>query len=161
MSEAINKISRGDDEVYEAIVATLQPGVLIVPSNAVATTDSSLQGVVVAGDAALNCIGVSSHLAVPNALQLAMQSGTDPVDGYPFVYSDGPGYEVTAYSHAILPMTYTASAVAFGAKLCAAVNGAVRAWVSGTDSPAAIVGYCTQPGGVPAAGGVYRAKILL
>ena len=151
------KHSHGADEVYEAVDAVLATGVLVIPSTT-ATTNPGLQGVKVATDAALNVLGVSASSAVPVANQTT--TGNDS-DGYPYVAPDMVNELVTVYSACVINVTYTAVAVAYGAKLCAAANGAVRAWVSGTDSPAAIVGTCRVPGGMSSAGGTGLAKINL
>lgn len=152
---SINKVARGDDRVFEAVDANLAAGVLAIPSTT--ATHSGLQGIKVAGDAAKNVVGVTARSAVTYANQGAAQAGTGD-DGYPFADVAVPDATLTCYSHAIVPVTYTAAAVGYGAKLAAAANGAVRAWVSG-DGADAIVGTCVQPGGVSSAGGVALAKI--
>lgn len=156
---AIAKVSRGDDLTYESVTNNLAAGVLVIPSNA--ATVSGLQGIVVATDAAVNVLGVSANSTVTEANQVADEEGNMTSDGYPFVDVSVPVSRTVVYSHGVFPVTYTAVAVAYGVKLCAAANGAVRAWVSGTDSPASIVGWCAQVGGVSSAGGVALAHITV
>lgn len=153
---AITRVSSGDAVTYEAVDANLAAGVLVIPSTT-APHNAGLQGVKVATDAAVNVLGVSLRSAVTYANQAAAVNGTD--QGYPLLDVSVPYETVTVESHGVYPVTYTAVAVAFGTKLCAAANGAVRAWVSGTDPASAVIGYCAQPGGVSSSGGVALARI--
>lgn len=153
---SINKQSSGDDIVYEAVDANLNAGVVVIPSTT--ATVSGLQGIKVAGDAAVNVLGVSAKSCVTEANQAADAVGTEGY-GYPFVDASVPTARTTVWNHAVVPVTYTAVAVAYGTRLCAAASGAVRAWVSGTDPADSIIGWCAQPGGVSASGGVALARI--
>lgn len=67
--------------------------------------------------------------------------------------------EVAVYNNVDIPVNYDGTAVVFGGLLqtSTTVAGAVMAW-SGTNAQA-IIGRCTQPGGVPAVAGTYRAFI--
>lgn len=152
---AITKVSHGDDQVYEAVDANLAAGVVVIPSTT--TTDSGLQGIKVAGNTAKNVVGVSAKSCITAANQAAAQAGTGS-DGYPFVDVAAPSELTTVYSHAVVPVTYTAAAVAYGAKLAAAASGAVRAWVTADDADA-IIGHCRVVGGMSSAGGVGLAFI--
>ncbi len=154
---AITKVSSGDAQTYEAVDANLAGGVLVIPSTT--ATVSGLQGIKVATDAAVNVLGVSLRSAVTAANQAAAQVGTD--QGYPLLDVSVPDATLVVESHGVYPVTYTAVAVAYGTKLCAAANGAVRAWVSGTDPASAVIGWCANPGGVSSAGGVALARIDL
>lgn len=145
-----NKIAIGHDDVYEA-TAVVRGGRLVVPSGV--ATLAGKQGIAEAGDAATNVLGVASRLAEPVASQAL--TSTDG-DGYPVTYPNPVNELVTVYKRAVVKVTYTAVAVAFGVKLAAAANGTVRAWVSG-DGAAAIIGESRDA--VPGAGGVYRAYI--
>lgn len=149
----LNKRNEGDI-TYEVVDANLKGGVLVIPSTT-ATSDPSLQGVKVATDAAVNVVGILGTDCVTAANQAAAQSftGSDPGD-YAFTDVSVPGPTSVVYDHGFFPMTYTAVAVAYGIKLCAAASGAVRAWVSGTDPASSIIGWCAQPGGVGSGGGV-------
>lgn len=151
---AIAKVSHGHDDVYEAVDANLAAGVLVIPSTT--ATVSGLQGIKVAGDAAVNVLGVSAKSCVTEANQAADAVG-DEGYGYPFVDVSVPTARTTVWKQCVVPVTFTAAAVAFGVKLCAAANGAVRAWVSGTDPADSIVGEsrCVMS----AAGGVGKAFI--
>lgn len=152
-----NKVSRGDDEVYEAVDARILSGSLVVPSTTPAT-QPGLQGVKTAGDGATDVLGVASHQALPVDDQ--QNTGTD-ADGYPFVNATGvPEETLTVYSHGVFHVRYTAAAVAFGAPLAAAANGDVRAFDSADDDPAALIGFCREVGGVSSAGGLALAKIV-
>lgn len=153
---AINKVSSGDDLTYEAVDANLAAGVLVIPSTT--ATVSGLQGIKVATDAAVNVLGVSAKSCVTEANQAAAAAGNESY-GYPFVDVSVPTSRTAVWSHGVMPVTYTAVAVAYGARLCAAANGEVRAWVSGTDPADSVIGWCAQPGGVSAAGGVALARI--
>lgn len=148
----VNKVRKGHDDVYEA-VAVVQGGQLVVP--AAGATNAGVQGITVAGDAAKNVLGVAARLAEPVADQgLAATDG----DGYPVAYPN-PVNELTAvYKDCVVPVTYTAAAVGFGAKLVAAASGAVRAF-GGTDTADMIVGECRVVGGMGAAGGTGLAYI--
>lgn len=148
----VNKVSHGHDEVYEA-VAVVAGGQLVVP--AAGATLPGKQGVTVAGDAAKNVLGVASRRAEPFASQNT--TSTD-ADGYPVTYANPVNELVTVYKQCIVQVTYTAAAVAFGAKLAAAANGAVRAWVS-ADGPDAIIGECRVVGGMGSGGGAGLAYI--
>lgn len=149
----INKVSTGDQDVYEATVV-IAGGLLVVP--AAGATNPGKQGIALAGATALNVLGVAARLAEPVANQNL--SSTDS-DGYPVTYANPVSELTTVYKHAVVPVQYTAVAVAFGAKLKAAAAGKVAAWVSGTDPADAIVGECRQVGGVGAGGGTGLALI--
>lgn len=157
---SINKSQVGDDLTFEAVDANLAAGVLVIPSTT--ATHSGLQGIKVATDAAVNVLGVSARSAVTFANQAAAQAGASGADGYPFVDPAIPDATLTVYSRGIVPILFTAVAVAYGIKLCAAASGSVRAWVAGTDVPSAIIGHCANPGGVSSAGvvGLVRLNIL-
>ena len=142
---------------YEA-TSNLTGGQVVIPSG-VATQDPSLQGVQPAGDAALNVVGVANKDAVAVANQAGFAQGTTGYPGsFPVLDASVPSATV-ACPHDAVKVTY-AGACAYGAKICSAANGAVRAWVSGTDSPAAVIGRCAQPGGVASAG-AGLARILV
>jgi hypothetical protein len=146
-----NVIETGDAHVYEA-TAVVDGGMLVVPSGT--ATNPGMQGIAKAGDAAVNVLGVAARRAEP----LASQSlSTTDADGYPVTYPNPVNELTTVYKHRVVRVTYTAVAVAFGVKLCAAANGQVRAWVSGTDPASAIVGESRDA--VPSSGGSYRAFI--
>lgn len=153
---AIVKHSHGADEAYEAVDANLAAGVLVIPSTT--ATVSGLQGIKVATDAVVTVLGVSANSAVTHANQAAAQVGTEGY-GYPFVDASVPSELVTVYRRCIALVTYTAVAVTFGTKLCAAASGSVRAWVSGTDNVASIIGECRVVGGISSAGGLGLAYI--
>lgn len=148
----VTKNRHGDDDVYEA-VAVVNGGQLVVP--AAGATNAGKQGITVAGDAAKNVLGVAARRAEPVANQNL--TATD-ADGYPVTYPNQVNELTTVYKACVLNVTYTASAVAFGAKLAAAASGNVRAWIT-ADGPDAIIGECRVVGGMGAAGGVGFAYI--
>jgi hypothetical protein len=83
---------------------------------------------------------------------------TSPNDNLnPILNSAALDYTVAVYNNVDIPVNYD-GAVNFGAFLqsSATVAGAVGLWDA--SNPERIVGKCTQPGGVPAAG-TYRAYI--
>lgn len=154
---AIQRRSNGEDDVYEVVDANLAAGVVVIPSTT-PTSDPSLQGIAAAGDKALNVLGVTQKFCVTAANQAAAAAGTD-ADSFPFVNAAIPTAQTAVFSHGIVPVTYAAGAVAFGVRLCSAVNGTVRAWVSGSDAEESVIAYCAQPGGT-AGGGVALAKLI-
>lgn len=149
---AVNRNRQGHDDVYEA-VAVIDGGTLVIP--AAGAVNPGVQGINKAGDAAKNVLGVTARRAEPVANQNL--TGTDG-DGYPTTYPN-PVNELTAvYKRCVTDVTYTAVAVAYGAKLAAAANGLVRAWIT-ADGADAMVGECRQIGGVSASGGSGKAYI--
>lgn len=149
----VNKVRVGNDDIYEATVV-IAGGQLVVPN--AGATNAGVQGIKVAGAGATDVLGVAAREAEPVANQnLASTDG----DGYPVAYPN-PVNELTAvYKGCVVPVTYTAVAVAFGKKLKAAANGAVAAWVSGTDASDLIVGECRVVGGMGSGGGTGLALI--
>lgn len=148
-----------EDLVYEAVDANLAGGLMVVPSTT--ATESGLQGIKAAGDAAKNALGISAKDCVTAANRDALSEGTGAAPlSAPFVDNSVPSATTTVYNMAVGLLTYTAAAVAYGAKLACAANGAVRAWVA-ADGADAMIGWCAQPGGVSAAGGPGLARILL
>lgn len=148
----VPKVSHGHDDVYEA-VSVVNGGNLVIPANG--ATNAGVQGVAPAGAAATNVLGVAARRAEPVANQNL--SGTD-ADGYPVSNVNSVNELTTVYKRCVVPVVYTAAAVAFGQKLVAAAGGAVAAAAAGTDAQA-IVGECRQVGGVSAAGGSGLAYI--
>lgn len=148
----VNKVVSGDADVYEA-TAIVDGGKLVIPGGT--ATLAGKQGIIVATDAALNVLGVAARRAEPVANQNL--TATDG-DGYPVFYPNPVSELTTVYKAAVVPVTYTAVAVAFGTKLSAAANGNVRAWIAADTAPA-IIGECRAVGGVSAAGGVALAYI--
>lgn len=147
----------GNVQTFEAMAAIILGGQLVVPNTS--TTTTGLQGCAVAGAGAANCLGVAQSDAVPASLQAANTSTTSPWDaGYTAIDTSVADPTVTVYSDCIIPVLYTAVAVAFGAKLKTGAAGTVAAWVSGTDAASLIIGSCAQPGGT-AGGVVALAKI--
>jgi hypothetical protein len=155
MAQSINPRTTGDADVYEAVDANLIAGVFVIPS--ATATESGLQGVAVAGNAAKNVVGVSAKSAVTAANRAAEENGT-LTDGYPFTDASVPDATLTVYRRKVVPVTYTAAAVGFGAKIASAAAGQARAWVTG-DGPDAIVGECRVVGGMSSAGGVGLAYL--
>jgi hypothetical protein len=149
-----------DDPItMEALGAAVIPGGRLVIPQTGATSDPTLQGMIVSGDAAKNVCGVTEHDTVPNSIRSGFESGTAAYDAS-YVSTDisVPGPTCAVYNDVVGYLNYTA-ACAFGAKLAAAAAGAVRPWVL-ADGPDAIVGSCQQPGGVSAAG-VALARIRI
>jgi hypothetical protein len=146
-------------QVLECVDANLAGGTVVIPSTT-ATTQPGTQGMKAATDAAQNVLGVCINDCVTAANQAALQYPTGPAPmSAVSIDLTIPDVTSTVEDNGEFDVQYTAAAVAYGAKLCAAAGGKVRAWVSGTDSPAAIIGHCTQVGGVSSAGGTGRAFI--
>lgn len=150
---AVTKYVTGDADVYEA-TEVIDGGLLVIPASG--ATNPGKQGIAKAGATALNVLGVTARRAEPVANQGL--TGTDG-DGYPTVYPNPVNELTTVYKNCVVDVTYTAVAVGFGVKLKAAAAGQVAAWVSGTDSSAAVVGECRVVGGMSSAGGVGKAYI--
>lgn len=147
----------GNVVTMEALTAVLG-GQLVIPQTG--ATTSGCEGCQPAGAGAANCVGVASSDGVPTSAQAGYVTGTSAYDaGYPLIDTSVPDPTVAIYNDVIIPVTYTAVAVAYGASLKCAASGAVAAWVSGTDAANLIIGRCMQPGGVSSAGGVALALI--
>lgn len=153
---------------YEAVgAAVIKGGQLVVPSSAAATSDPTLGGCDVAGDAAVNVLGVAYKDALPLALRAAQESGTTG-SGYFLTDVSVPDATCVAANDVVGYFQFT-TACALGDPICAASNaaagtvrvdaaGKVRKWLTATDSPASVIGSCQQPGGV-AGGAVGLARI--
>lgn len=154
---SIQRRSSGREDVYEVVDANLAAGLLVIPSTT--ATSTGLQGVKVATDSATTVLGATAKATITAANQAA--ASTPTLDGYPGVDASVPLATTTVFSDGVVPLTYTAVAVAYGVRLCAAASGAVRAWVSGTDHADAIIGWCAQVGGVGSGGGVALVKLTI
>lgn len=148
----VTLIRTGDQDAYEA-TEVIEGGQLVVP--AAGATHAGVQGIAVAGADAADCLGVAARRAEPVADQNL--EGTDS-DGYPVINVNPVDEFTTVYKHGVVNVTYTAAAVAFGAKLVCAANGAVAAAGVGAD-PSEIVGECRVVGGMGSGGGVGPALI--
>lgn len=159
---AIVKTRHGHDDIYEATGATaIDGGMLVVP--AAGATNAGVQGIDIAGAAATNVLGVAARRA--EKLSLQSLTGTD-ADGFPLTYPNPVNELTTVYKQCVVPVTYTAVAVAHGVKLQSAANGAVAAWVvqgaayaQGAGNANTIVGECRVVGGMGSAGGIGLAYI--
>lgn len=144
--------------VFEVVDANLGSGNMVIPSTT-ATSDPSLQGIKVAGDAAKNALGVLVNDCVTVANRDALQYPTGPAPmsnvGIDFTIPEATS---TVWERGETVVRYTAVAVPYGAKLACAAAGAVRAWVT-ADGADAMIGHCTAIGGVSSAGGLARAFI--
>lgn len=131
-----------------AVSALVAGGQLVVPTSANALTVMPC-----ASSGALNVLGVALTTAQPFPDQSASATGY----GFPTLDVSEP-FDYVAVAHGIdIPVTYEA-AVNFGAYLMAAATpGNVKAWDG--SAPAAIIGRCTQPGGVTVAATKARAWI--
>ena len=147
------KTRQGDDDVYEA-TAVVNGGDLVIPSGGTVVNAGKV-GIQQAGAGALNVLGVASRRAEPVANQNL--AGTDG-DGFPVAYPNPVSELVTVYKHCVTTVVYTASAVAFGAKLIAAANGQVAAAGASPDSRS-VIGECRVVGGMGAGGGAGLAYI--
>lgn len=148
----VNKVRSGDADNYEA-TEVIEGGQLVVP--AAGATNAGVQGIAVAGAAATNVLGVAARRAEPVADQNL--EGTDN-DGYPVLNVNSVNEFTTVYKHAVVEVTYTAAAVAFGTKLVAAAGGEVTGFTAAGDAET-IVGECRVIGGMGAAGGKGLALI--
>jgi hypothetical protein len=169
---AINKQRQGNDDILENVTdhttggGYVDGGLLVVPSTAT-TSNAGVQGFVVAGDAAKNVLGVTARKTL--SVDGQENASTNDPDGFPFVNPDSLNELTAVWKGCVVPVTFTAAAVAYGTKLVAAAGGKVRAYVPlaeavGTDAtaltgddPSAIVGECRAV--VGAGGGVGLALI--
>lgn len=168
---AINRVRKGQDDIYEASgVAAISGGILVVPHTG--ATNAGVQGIDVAGDGATNVLGVTARDAIPVSAQTTV--ATD-ADGFPIVNPDQPNELTAVWKGCVVPVTYaststyTSPGVAYGQKLVAAANGHVRPYnftdpdaaggLTADTDPRMIVGECRQIGGIGAAGGVGLAYI--
>lgn len=148
----VNKVRIGNDDIYEA-TEVIAGGLLV--EAAAGATNAGVQGIKKAVASSKVALGVTARLAEP---VLNQDLATTDGDGYPVAYPN-PVSELTAvYKGCVVPVTYTASAVAFGAKLMSAGAGLVEAAPAATDAQE-IVGECREVGGVGAGGGVALALI--
>jgi hypothetical protein len=145
--------------VYEATDTNIAGGTLVIPSTTAATLPGK-QGMQIAGDAAIDCLGICINDVVTAANQEALQYPTGPAP----MSAQGmdltvPDVTSTVENDGVFPAVYTAVAVAYGRPLACAAGGKVREWVAG-DGAAANIGWCAQVGGMSAAGGIGLARIL-
>lgn len=149
----VAEIRSGDADVYEA-TAVVNGGDLVIPSGA-ATVNAGVTGIQQAGAGALNVLGVALRRAEPVANQNL--SATDG-DGFPVTYPNPVNELTTVVKAKVVNVVYTASAVAFGAKLIAAAAGQVAA-AGATPDARSVIGECRVTGGMGAGGGVGAAYI--
>lgn len=127
---------------YEVNVA-VTGGQLVMPDSTTGKVKPTTAG-------ALTVLGVAMADANP--------SGTNPTS--PLNTAWPQSLVAVGYGPGEFVLTYTGAA-AFGVLLKAAAAGAVAPWVDGTDTdPATIVGRCTEPGGLSAAG-TGRARLYV
>lgn len=158
---AVKRITTGEHVTCVASVANdtnskyLMGGSLV---EAVGTVDAELNlpNVKAATDASVKVLGVALKDTLVGTIS---GDATTDTYGFPILDVSVPERTTTVERGGVYPVTYTAAAVLFGVKLCTAANGKVRAWVSGTDTPASIIGECAEPAGVSSSGGVAKALI--
>lgn len=155
---AINKVRKGDDDIYEAAgSAAISGGSLVVPHSG--ATNAGVQGIDTAGAAAADVLGVAARDAIPVASQTTV---TTDADGFPIVNPDQPNELTAVWRGCVVSVTYAAgTAVAFGQKLQSAASGEVTAYsdATGSGDPATIVGECRVVGGMGTGGGAGLALI--
>lgn len=142
-------------------------GQLVRPAISGDTPPAGLAGVGVVANTnavAQNIVGVAASDANTGQFPEGTPSlpGTWPGDGNnanqdQLLDSSILGYTVAVYNNVDINVNYSVSAL-FGKLLVADATAGVKPFTDGTDDPAAIVGRCTQPGGVTA-GSVGRAFI--
>lgn len=148
----------GIEVAYEALTA-VAGGQLVIPQTG--ATSTGAQGIQPAGAGALNVLGVAQSDAIPTSAQAGYTTGTSAFDAsYPLIDTSVPDNTTAVYTDVVIPVLYTAVAVAYGTRLKAAAAGAVAAFVHGTDDPAMVIGWCAQVGGT-AGGVVALARILV
>lgn len=153
-SFTVKRNGHGLDRTGENVSAvTVLGGKIVIPSTNAAVSDPSLIGFGLATDAAVNVIGVTGQDTVPLANRAALENGTASWDsGVPTFDASVPGATTVIYDDAEGQVTYTGACGQDAAICASSTTGAVRAWVQGTDVPAARIGRCTQPGGMSGAG---------
>lgn len=156
---SIAKVASGDAQVYFNDSAAAIDGGVLVAGGASTANSGGLPTMTPTTDAQQTVVGVTAAPTVNFSAQGNATANTSY--GYPAVDAGFPLATTTVYSHGIVPILFTAAAVAYGTPLVAAAAGKVRAYVSGTDNAAAIVGKCAQPGGVSSAGVVGLVRLFL
>lgn len=141
-------------------------GMLVTAATGLSGSLASLNGVGVVQnttDDSSTILGVAASDAnttnYPEGTPSLPSAASSSTDDNPTLDSSTLNFEVAVYNNVDVFVTYTAAAVSMGALLVANATGGVRAFVHGTDYPEAVVGRCTQPGGVSSAGGTARAFI--
>jgi hypothetical protein len=134
------------------VSAAVTGGQLVVADGSSATTVSPA-GAGGSSHGALNVLGVAGNDASP----IVSQAGDTTSYGDPLVDISVLSDYVAVWHGVDANVTYAASAT-FGQKLQSAATGQVTPWDGNT--PAAVVGICTQPGGVAAGSTVARARIF-
>lgn len=153
----LNKRSDGA-LVFECTDANVAGGLMCIPSTTATTITGVLGGYKVAGDAAVNAIGVSLSDAVTAANFASLSSFVSSDPGlYANTNVSVPGITSTVDDAGFYVLQATAVAIAAGIKICCAASGAVRAWVSGTDPVSSIIGRTAAA--VSSAGGPVLCKL--
>ena len=131
-----------DDPVSCEVVEPVLGGQFV--ETRAASAGATQRCVGVAGAASATVVGV----ALIDAAPVAAQANPLLIASYPVATAVAIQGEVN--------VTYAANAT-YGARLKVAAAGQVTPWISGTDNPSLIVGYCAVPGGVASAAvGVVR-----
>lgn len=159
---SINKQRQGNDDILENVTphATnggyVDGGLLVVPSST-AATNAGVKGFTVAGAAAANVLGVTARKTL--SVDGQENASTNDPDGFPFVNPDSLNELTAVWKGCVVPVTFTAAAVAYGTKLQSAANGQVAAYsdATGSGDPATIIGEARCDMG--AGGGVGLALI--
>jgi hypothetical protein len=130
-------VSLTDDPITCEVVEAVLGGQLVECRAASAGATQRPVGVAAAGSVV--AVGVALIDASPFA-----------ASGTPLVVFPQPVATAVAAQGEIPGVTYAATAT-YGARLKCAALGKVTPWISGTDNPALIIGYCAEPAGVSAA----------
>ncbi len=99
--------------------------------------DGTTGKIKVCGDESQKCLGVASTNAASS--DYATSNSTDPWGDVTVTMHGGHPRQVAVDNQGVWLLT-ASGAIAFGALVCPAANGAVKAWDSASDSPACIVG---------------------
>lgn len=139
-------------------------GMLVVAASGLTGSLTPLNGVGVVEnttDGTSTVLGVAASDAnttnYPEGTPSLPSSASSSTDDNPLLDSSTLNFEVAVYNNVDIFVNYSGTGT-LGGLLCADNAGGVRPFVHGTDYPEAVVGRCTNPGGV-VAGHVGRAFI--
>ena len=118
--------------------------------------DLATQKVKMAALTSLKVLGIATNQGIPTSTS---QDPTLVSGGTSVMLSPIPA-NIGVASEGVWRMEYGAAA-SWGDRLKSGANGVVQPWVSGTDSPAAIIGRCEEPAGVAGAGSFGLVKLTL
>lgn len=158
-----NRASTGASDMHEnSSSGEIGPGLAAIPWSG--ATHTGVQGFNVAGNGAVNFIGITARTTWPASLLDGETNNLTDADGFPLTDVDmAQVSEMTPLLRRCVCRVVYASgtAVGYGGKLQTAPNGQVTAYsdASGAGDPSAIIGECRVVGGMGTSGGEGLAYI--